>query len=629
MKYQVLAVIVFLMWEAASPGFAQSIKTHVQAEAGGTAQLDSFKLLATAGQPTPVGEMTRDNFKISGGFFYTLSNAPQLVHTPPDSEDAGNEIKLRSEISGDAEIARVVLAFRRGGDVEFTSVELEVPDAAGVFETEIPANQVTSRGVEYFIIATDRDGNTARQPPLGFFSVRVRVAGEGITKVDAQGNSLPQPNGTAQTAYRLFSVPIDLDDKTPSTVLVDDLGEYNTRRWRFFEFNEAQENLEFPQISQSPTMTPGKAFWLIVRDADKIIDTGAGLSNATADNNGNIQEFKIPLHSGWNYIGDPFNFQLPLNNLRRQSGQSVELRFFNGDWNDPIDNPVGEVQPFEGYAVFTESADTLLVNPDRASSSTGSETLVASEISWSIRIVAQSQQARNGDNHLGIAQRSVKGWDPLDRPDPPVIGEYVSVYFPHPEWGKLGAAYCTDFRPEPVRGEIWEFNVNSNIRDKITLHFEGVQRVPSNFEVRLIDETLNISHNLRTSNVFSVGPLGPNHPKRLRLAVGLPEFFRDHFEETESIPNAFELFQNYPNPFNPTTTIRYGLPDESRVTLKIYNALGEEVVTLLQDELQPAGHHAVVWNGRDAQNRQVATGIYVYQFRGGQTSMAKKMILIK
>lgn len=89
------------------------------------------------------------------------------------------------------------------------------------------------------------------------------------------------------------------------------------------------------------------------------------------------------------------------------------------------------------------------------------------------------------------------------------------------------------------------------------------------------------------------------------------------------------MSQNFPNPFNPATTIRYGLPQAEKVTLQIYNVLGEEVVTLLSDERQEAGYHAAIWDGRNREGRQVSSGMYVYRLRAGNSVMTKKMLLVQ
>lgn len=91
----------------------------------------------------------------------------------------------------------------------------------------------------------------------------------------------------------------------------------------------------------------------------------------------------------------------------------------------------------------------------------------------------------------------------------------------------------------------------------------------------------------------------------------------------------FKLNQNYPNPFNPTTTISFSLPEASRVTLAVYNVLGQKVRTLINNQLATAGFHAKQWDGRDDAGRQVASGIYFYKLEAGNFSSIKKMVLMK
>ncbi len=101
-----------------------------------------------------------------------------------------------------------------------------------------------------------------------------------------------------------------------------------------------------------------------------------------------------------------------------------------------------------------------------------------------------------------------------------------------------------------------------------------------------------------------------------------------------SVPQAFELSQNYPNPFNPNTTIKYTLPsvgdgqETLPTTLKIYNILGEVVRTLVNEPKSP-GVYYELWDGKDDQGDQVASGIYFYRLRAGEFSETKKMVLLK
>jgi photosystem II stability/assembly factor-like uncharacterized protein len=99
------------------------------------------------------------------------------------------------------------------------------------------------------------------------------------------------------------------------------------------------------------------------------------------------------------------------------------------------------------------------------------------------------------------------------------------------------------------------------------------------------------------------------------------------------VPTIFALEQNYPNPFNPYTTIKFSLPEQANVSLKIYNLLGQEVATLAEGEM-PAAFHNVVWDGRNSAGAQVATGMYFYRIEatgvsGEKFNSLKKLILLK
>jgi hypothetical protein len=104
------------------------------------------------------------------------------------------------------------------------------------------------------------------------------------------------------------------------------------------------------------------------------------------------------------------------------------------------------------------------------------------------------------------------------------------------------------------------------------------------------------------------------------MAFGLATAIGD---EPEAMPTEFALEQNYPNPFNPATTIRYALPQESRVSLVIYNLVGQQVATLVE-ETQSPGYHAVTFNADG-----IASGLYLYRLTVGGMSFTQKMMLVR
>jgi len=89
------------------------------------------------------------------------------------------------------------------------------------------------------------------------------------------------------------------------------------------------------------------------------------------------------------------------------------------------------------------------------------------------------------------------------------------------------------------------------------------------------------------------------------------------------LPTTFMLAQNYPNPFNPTTTIKYDLPVDSRVSLKIYDVLGREVMNLVDGPMSAGFHHMTV------DGSSLASGVYFYRIDAGLFTQVKKLLLLK
>ncbi|MFQ5709886.1 MAG: T9SS type A sorting domain-containing protein, partial [bacterium] len=221
-------------------------------------------------------------------------------------------------------------------------------------------------------------------------------------------------------------------------------------------------------------------------------------------------------------------------------------------------------------------------------------------------------------------------WDPLDHSEPPPIGAYVSVSFPRPDWELYPNDYTTDFRAEIGAGQAWPFVVSTNIPNSETqITFAGMETIPPDLEVFLVDEKLNITQDLRkqAEYTFASGVFGAK--KQLKLLVGSSQFLTDETSGIASVPDKFVLFQNFPNPFNPATTIRYGLPSAQEVTIRVYDILGREVTTLVDHEMKEAGFHALTWGGSNSNGRPVASGLYVYRIEAGKFSQTRKMLLVK
>ena len=93
--------------------------------------------------------------------------------------------------------------------------------------------------------------------------------------------------------------------------------------------------------------------------------------------------------------------------------------------------------------------------------------------------------------------------------------------------------------------------------------------------------------------------------------------------EVKVVPKDINLLQNYPNPFNPVTEIKFTLPEAARVTLRVYNIIGQEVASLVNG-IEEAGFHSVKFEGSN-----LPSGTYIYRLQAGSVVQTKKMVLLK
>ena len=128
-----------------------------------------------------------------------------------------------------------------------------------------------------------------------------------------------------------------------------------------------------------------------------------------------------------------------------------------------------------------------------------------------------------------------------------------------------------------------------------------------------------------------IGETGFNHVVGLGYSLNGPVVSVEG--NTNILPKEFALKQNYPNPFNPTTKIEFSLPVAADVQLVVYNILGQQVASLINDQ-RSAGNHSVLWNANDSNGMKLSSGIYFYMLKasgvdGNEFQEIKKMVLLK
>ncbi|UCE08206.1 MAG: right-handed parallel beta-helix repeat-containing protein, partial [bacterium] len=133
--------------------------------------------------------------------------------------------------------------------------------------------------------------------------------------------------------------------------------------------------------------------------------------------------------------------------------------------------------------------------------------------------------------------------------------------------------------------------------------YELLARVKNSSDTTIVIRLENLVFRDQIENEYAVAPVEGHF---------VISSVKDEKTESSILPEKIALYQNYPNPFNPITTIRFDLPKTSRISLKIYNMLGQEIRTLY-DGMMIVGAHHVVWDGKDDHGIKMSSGLYFYR----------------
>ena len=205
--------------------------------------------------------------------------------------------------------------------------------------------------------------------------------------------------------------------------------------------------------------------------------------------------------------------------------------------------------------------------------------------------------------------------------------------------------FCRRIEPPgfnvPYYFQFWTYNVETGETDSLFNFISGTVPLVYSWST---DNSKIVIGNLWAWGAFALGTLsiydayldsltGISEDQRFPLQNPIAPIFTFGGSgilsiQSESIPLQYILRQNYPNPFNPITTLRYDLPENGLVNITIYDMLGRQVKTLV-NQTQDAGYKSVIWDATNDYGKPVSAGIYLYQIQAGEYISTKKMVLLK
>jgi hypothetical protein len=557
-------------------------------------EYDEENSLICANDQSSFSEWIVGSDSTSGNF---VVSPPTISGSIPSSVTEGEDITFVVQIVADGGLDRALLKYYVGGDAEKESTFNQV--SGDNYEATIPGDDVTSSGL------------------IGFIAARDSLMQETFTDtadILVEHYGIPLHSTSAET-YRMISLPGNVYNGNLGYHFEEELGPYDPSVWRMFRWNgTAYSETNFD-------MFPGEAYWIITRDP-------AGLTSAEGSSMEMMTGSTVNLSPGWNMVANPYNFSLSVSDLQYNDGDiEPDLYRYTGSGYSTTNSFL----PCYGVWIFANTSTSILFDPLGAGSAARS---AAEELTWHGSVKATSGDLTDTENVFGAHIGASTGWDVLDRHEPPVIGDYVTLAFDNDDWANHPGRYSRDIRSDAEAGHIWPFTVITNQSGYVSLSVELPEALPAGWEVYLLDRAFDKVQNLSVESVYDFTAAGSETPREFELLVGPPEFTREALDDIELTPSDYRLAQNVPNPFNAVTTIQFSLPAESEVNLTVYDLVGRKVAEPLTSVPFESGSHFLIWDGKDSQDRPVSSGVYFYRLeavKNGQTKFAKtrKLILLK
>ncbi len=559
---------------------------------------------------------------VKGPVLETLDLAPIVLnrHAP-----------LSIRVGADTTLRQVSLYL---GPADTAGFPLQLPliqEEPGVYSGSIPDSLITTAGLKMFFELIDDYPVVTRDT----LYPRVTIP---------QGELSHRFETPELNRWQMFSLPFAAATEAAAGIdqILSSLGPEGDFTWRIFRTDASgrSENYftrtELNNMGAYGRFEPGNAFWLFVRQDEDGQPPTTQLEFPqllTLPGDSTV----VNLLPGWNQVGNPYAFPVGWNQVSSPLRDTLNVYHWDGQtWSNslqkvgwtPLVNRDFTLQPWDGYAVFNPLPDTvaLTFHPAATDSATAPRQLLAG--GWQLQLAAESPSTYD-INVLGMHPLARPGIDRFDYRNPAAFQEpRISLAFHQADQNGKRIPLSSDFRPVNPEGDLWYLTLESS-KPQASIRIRRIEHLPASFRVVLYDTKYRREYPLRPGQPATVNDLAAGEVDRFAVLVGTPGFIARTVPDLKLMaPAAYELLPNYPNPFNPATTIRFQLKQGGRVSLAIYNLLGQKV-RQLADEFYQAGFYELRWDGRDATGRETASGLYFYRIQVNDFSRAVKMIKMK
>ena len=597
-----LALVVFLIFQLMT---AQNYNVNTPQITGGQENSSSDNYNLNSNTSSLSAEYSSsDSFSVSQGIMgvtkglYALPPAVNAFIADTIYRD-GMPIRVQGILTDINGIASADLHLQLGGSQEPIIIPMTALNDS-IYEVSIADSLVTIKNFRAFIRGDDNMAYTGESDRL---TPSVKYGENELTTMIE--NSI-YPDGIPSERWRMLSFPGSQDN--PSIAKPKQEGHV------FYVWDLDDSTWVVPD-----SIYTGQAYWfkhIYENPVPFSSDSGMAIP---------LEPYTIELKTGWNMVGSPFAFPVEVS----ADPNEVSALYFFGDSTNRDGWSLQEyrMDPWAGYAVYTElDSATIELLPFPIEDQENSTNRIAGE-GWTIALSAESERYIDKSMVIGRHRNAKDVKDGMDIPLLPSVSKGLSVALSLDNDARFN--YSSDIRSTDEQNGVWSLSVYSS-SDPGPVEFSAVANglIPPEISVAVLDiQTRKIYQDVLV-NPFTIDDrlkLG----YELKFVAGDPAYVESMLLEILSqIPSEFALGQNYPNPFNPITRLDYLLPRRSDVSIRVYNMLGQEIITLLRQE-QPYGKYSVSWNGLDKYGKQVASGVYFTELKSRNIRRVTKMLLLK
>lgn len=424
-------------------------------------------------------------------------------------------------------------------------------------------------------------------------------------------------DATEDTNYRLVGLPGQVDLPIENT-LEGEPGEFED--WRAFWDDGTSGSLQEGLIEFDGrdlfNFRPGRGFWVLSRNSWTVQQE---VQTVSLDDQNRAS---IPLHDGWNIISNPLGEDVSWSAVQSENGVSEPLWSFAGSFSQS--STFASALTGEAYYFLNSAGLNELQIPYPTSSS--SATLASTdEKGQTLRLDAKASGETVSSVWIGMRPEAKAGKDEHDHFAPPSYFTKATLSVKNQEI-ESPYALASDMRPADAEGHTYTLVLEEGDADeRLTIEASGLSDLGSEQQARLYNRESGRSVDLRTTPAPEVKT--PGDKTEFALLIGKASYVQQ--KEAEFVPDELAFRQNYPNPFRVQgqTTLEYSLPEQTEVSVSVYDILGRRVRTLVNGKSQRAGVHTVRWDGQNGQGQTVASGVYFARLEAGQTRTIKMVVI--